>query len=343
MSSLPAHPPTRRAGEQVSSSNGSCHDAANPDRGAWPGRQTRWVAEHRAIFDFRITFTNDGEVTGRDFRLDVPSADVDRAAVGLLLVRHLGLLMVDQVELEPFRIVEEPHRGGRGLAGPAATEREIVELSHPIRDGMVTSPGLPGPEITDHLSRTEAEQAYGSGVTFHIGRLSLVTNTGTYVDSPFHRYADGADLAHMSLDRMVDLDGLVVRVGGTARRAVDAAQLAPFDVTGRAVLVQTGWDRHWETPDYGRANPHLTEAAATWLVEQGAALVGTDSVDIDDVDDRSRPAHSLLLAAGIPIVEHLCHLDRLPPHGFQFHAAPLAIEGLGTFPVRAYAIVEPTA
>jgi arylformamidase len=300
------------------------------------------VVDHRAIFDFRITFVNGGEITGRDFRLDVPSPDVDRSTVGTLLVRHLGLLMVDQVDLDPFRIVEEPHRGGRGLETAPAGHRRIVELSHPIRHGMVTYPGLPGPEITDHLTRAAAEHAYGPGVTFHIGRISMVANTGTYLDSPFHRYAEGADLAGLALDRLVDLEGVVVRVTGAPARAVDATQLAPFDVTGRAVLVHTGWDRHWESPAYGQANPYLTRAAAEWLVEQEPALVGIDSVNIDDVEDHSRPAHSILLAAGIPIVEHLRGLDQLPPHGFRFHAAPPAVEDFGTFAVRAYAIIDTT-
>jgi kynurenine formamidase len=142
------------------------------------------------------------------------------------------------------------------------------------------------------------------------------------------------------LDRLVDLEGVVVRVAGAPARAVDATQLAPFDVTGRAVLVHTGWDRHWESPAYGQANPYLTRAAAEWLVEQEPALVGIDSVNIDDVEDHARPAHSILLAAGIPIVEHLRGLDQLPPHGFRFHAAPPAIEDFGTFAVRAYAVID---
>jgi kynurenine formamidase len=221
-------------------------------------------------------------------------------------------------------------------------QRRIVELSHPIRHGMVTYPGLPGPEITDHLTRAAGEQNYGPGITFQIGRISLVGNTGTYLDSPFHRYADGPDLAGVPVERLVDLEGVVVRVAGADARAVDKAQLAPFDVAGRAVLVHTGWDRHWETPAYGQANPYLTRAGAEWLVEQGARLVGIDSVNIDDVEDRTRPAHSTLLAAGIPIVEHLRGLDELPSQGFRFHAAPPAIEAFGTFPVRAYAVIDTT-
>jgi arylformamidase len=297
------------------------------------------MGEYRAVFDFRIRFSNGGEMTGRDFRLDVPGPSADPAAVGLLLVRHLGVLMVDDVELDPFRIVEEAHRGGRGLERPAAPGAEIVDLSHPIRAGMVTYPGLPGPEITDHLTRAAAEERYGPGVTFQIGRISMVANTGTYLDTPFHRYDAAADLAATGVDRVAHLDGVVVRVAGASDRAVDVPQLAPYDVSGRAVLVHTGADRLWETPEYGRDNPYLTGAAATWLVQQGAGLVGIDSVNIDDVDDLRRPAHSALLAGGIPIVEHLCRLDRLPAEGFRFHAAPAPVEGLGTFPVRACAVV----
>lgn len=302
----------------------------------------RVVGEYRAVFDFRITFTNGGEITGRDFRLDVPGQDAGPSVVGALLVQHLGLLMVDRVELEPFQIVEEAHRGGRGTEGDVAAwaPRHVVDLSHPIKDGMVTYPGLPGPQIGDHLTRAASEEAYGPGITFHIGRISMVANTGTYLDSPYHRYADGDDLAAIPLQRLVDLDTIVVRVTGSGSRTVDVVQLAPFEVAGRAVLIHTGWDRHWGTSSYGSDNPHLTAAAAGWLVERGAALVGIDSVNIDDTDDRTRPAHSTLLAAGIPIVEHLCHLDQLPPGGARFHAAPPAIDGLGTFPTRAYAIIE---
>lgn len=299
------------------------------------------MGEYRAVFDFRITFTNGGELTGHEFRLDVPGPDAGPSDVGLLLVRHLGLLMVDRVDLEPFEIVEEAHRGGRGTvgAGEEGGPRRVVDLSHPISHRMMTYPGLPGPRISDHLTRAASEDAYGPGITFHIGRISMVGNTGTYLDSPYHRYAAGDDLAALSLQRLVDLDTVVVRVTGSGARAVDVAQLMPYETAGRAVLIHTGWDRHWGSPTYASGNPHLTAAAAAWLVEQGAVLVGIDSVNIDDVDDRTRPAHSTLLGAGIPIVEHLCHLDQLPPDGARFHAAPPAVDGLGTFPTRAYALI----
>ncbi len=219
------------------------------------------------------------------------------------------------------------------------TARRLVELSHPIEHGMVTYPGLPGPEISDHLTREASRAHYDAGTEFHIGRISMVANTGTYLDTPFHRLADGSDLAGVGLHSLADLEGLLVRVGDGSGRAIDRDSLLPHDVRGRAVLLHTGWDRHWGTPAYGVEAPFLTRAAARWLAEQKAALVGIDSLHIDDVGDGSRPAHTTLLAAGIPIVEHLCGLDQLPPRGFRFHAAPPRVRGMGTFPVRAYAVV----
>ncbi len=219
------------------------------------------------------------------------------------------------------------------------TARRLVELSHPIEHGMVTYPGLPGPEISDHLTREASRARYDAGTEFHIGRISMVANTGTYLDTPFHRLADGSDLAGVGLHSLADLEGLLVHVGVASGRAIDRDSLLPHDVRGRAVLLHTGWDRHWGTPAYAVEAPFLTRAAARWLAEQKAALVGIDSLNIDDVGDGSRPAHTTLLAAGIPIVEHLCGLDQLPPRGFRFHAAPPRVRGMGTFPVRAYAVV----
>jgi kynurenine formamidase len=176
-------------------------------------------------------------------------------------------------------------------------------------------------------------------VRFHIGRISMVANTGTYLDSPFHRFDGGADLARLPLERLAALDGVVVRLTGSRARAIGVAELLPYHVTGRAVLLHTDWDQHWGTPAYGIDAPFLTAEATRWLVDQRATLVGIDSVNIDDVGDRTRPAHTGLLAAGIPIVEHLCRLGELPPTGFAFHAAPPAVEQFGTFPVRAYAVI----
>ncbi|GIH25595.1 cyclase [Acrocarpospora phusangensis] len=214
----------------------------------------------------------------------------------------------------------------------------LVELSHPITPGMITYPGIPGPELGVHLSREESRGMYAPGTEFFIGTITLAANTGTYLDTPFHRYAEGPDLTGVPLDRMADLDGLVVAAEGLD--AVDVDHLKGLDVAGRAVLIHTGWDVHFGTDAYFSGHPYLTGEAAAWLAEEGAALVGIDSLNIDSTPPRgSRPAHSALLAAGIPIVEHLTNLGALPAAGFRFHAAPPMIAGMGTFPVRAYAIV----
>ena len=213
----------------------------------------------------------------------------------------------------------------------------LVDLSHPITDGMITYPGLPGPRIGVHLSREESRARYVES-EFHIGHIAMVANTGTYVDTPFHRYADGADLAATDLARLVDLDGVVVPA--TGQRAVGVATLKPHEVAGRAVLIHTGWARHWGTDAYAPGeHPYVTAEAVDWLVEQGVALVGIDSVNIDDTATGARAAHTGLLAAGIPIVEHLTGLERLPASGFRFHAPALPVVGMGTSPLRAYAVI----
>jgi kynurenine formamidase len=214
----------------------------------------------------------------------------------------------------------------------------IVDLSHSIEHGMVTYPGLPPPEIDDYLTREASRSRYAPGTEFHIGRISMVANTGTYLDSPFHRHADGTDLSTTPLERMAGLDGVVVDAVGFVEIGPDL--LRGVHVRGRAVLLRTDWSNRWDSDDYFVGHPHLTAEAATSLAGEGAALVGIDSLNIDGTETGERPAHTVLLGAGIPIVEHLCHLDQLPASGFRFHAAPPAVVGMGTFPVRAYAIVE---
>ena len=214
--------------------------------------------------------------------------------------------------------------------------RRFVELSHEIEDGMVTYPGLPAPVISDWLTRAASRARYGPGTEFHLGRIEMLANTGTYMDAPSHRFPDGADIAGYTLEQVADLPGIVIRASG---RAVTAASFAGIDVRGHAVLVHTGWDVHWRSARYGRGNPYLTADAARHLVAAGVALVGIDSLNIDDVDDGTRPAHTALLAAGLPIVEHLCGLAGLPEAGFRFFAVPVRVRGLGSFPVRAFAIV----
>ncbi|RCV53215.1 cyclase family protein [Marinitenerispora sediminis] len=216
----------------------------------------------------------------------------------------------------------------------------LVDLSHQIVAGMTTYPGLPGPVVEDHLSFEDSHRTYAPGTEFRIGRVSMVANTGTYLDTPAHRYRDGSDLADLELAKVADLDGVVI---DAVQREVGPEALEGVDVAGRAVLIRTGWDRHWRTERYGSdEHPYLSEAAAKALVAAGAVLVGIDSVNIDDISpaaDGARPAHSALLAAGIPVVEHLCLLDRLPTAGFRFFAVPVKVRGLGTFPVRAFAVV----
>jgi len=294
----------------------------------------------RAVFDFVITFSNGGGLRGEGFRLDLPRRDLPESEIAALLVAHLGLLMVEKVELGNLLLVEEPHRGSRGVPRPAVSQRRLVDLSHPIHHGLVTYPGLPAPEISDHLSREASAAKYAPGVTFQIGRISLVANTGTYLDSPWHRWADGPDLAGLPLEQLVDLEGVLLRATGTGRRGIEVLDLAPLEVRGKAVLLHTGWDVHFETPRDAQEAPFLSDAGAAWLVDQGAVLVGIDSTNIDDTGDAARPAHSRLLRAGIPIVEHLRGLEELPATGFRFSAVPPRIRGLGTFPVRAHAVVE---
>ena len=219
-------------------------------------------------------------------------------------------------------------------------EKGLVDLSHVIEAGMTTYRGLPGPQICDFWTREASAANYDDGSTFQIGRIDMIANTGTYVDSPFHRYADGCDLAGLKLSQLARLDGIVVRRPFEDGLATDAGDFEGLVVRGRAVLVHSGWDRHWRTDAYLTDHPFLTKAAATWLVEQGAAFVGIDSHNIDDTRERTRPVHSILLGAGIPIGEHLTGLGQLPDSGFRFSAVPPKIAGMGTFPVRAYAEVS---
>jgi arylformamidase len=216
----------------------------------------------------------------------------------------------------------------------------LIDLSHTIEHGMVTYKGLPAPLICDHLSREASRKVYAPGTEFQIGKIEMVGNTGTYIDSPFHRYADGKDLAQLSLEKLANLECVVARVDASGSRGV---RELPFDrahVRGRAVLVNTGWHRHWRTDQYFEGHPHLTRELAEWLADAGAALVGIDSYNIDSTDTGERPVHTVLLGREIPIVEHLRGLDALPASGSRFFAVPPKIRAFGTFPVRAYAVID---
>jgi arylformamidase len=205
----------------------------------------------------------------------------------------------------------------------------IVDLSHSISDGTITYPGLPAPKIADHLSRDASRAHYAEGTTFQIGRIEMVANTGTYVDAPSHRWEGGRDIAGLPLESVANLEGMLI----------DGTALTGQSFRGCAVLFRTGWSRHFATPQYGEGHPFLTGATADGLIRGGAALVGIDSLNIDDTRDRTRPVHTRLLQARIPIVEHLTALDMLPATGFRFFAAPAKFIGMGSFPVRAFAIV----
>ena len=216
---------------------------------------------------------------------------------------------------------------------------QLVDLSHVIEDGMITYTGLPGPVIRDHLSREASKSHYAEGTTFQIGKIEMVANTGTYIDAPFHRYEGEIDLSGLELASLANLDGIVFRVGSETR-SIDHDLFAGKDIRGKAVLIHTGWDRHWRTDAYFENHPFITRNAAEFLKSGGTALVGIDSLNIDDTADGFRPAHSILLRAGIPIVEHMCGLDQLPDEGFRFFAVPAPVKGMGSFPVRAFALFD---
>jgi len=223
---------------------------------------------------------------------------------------------------------------------PAAPENRarVVDLTHRIRAGLVTSPGLPAPVITPHLTREDSRGHYEPGTEFAMDVITMIGNTGTYLDSPFHRYADGPDLAGLELASLVELPTEVFHLTDLGARGIPASVLWDRDVRGKAVLLHTGWDRHFGTPAYGEDAPFLAADAVEYLVGQGAVLVGIDSLNIDEVVPHGpRPAHTGLLGAGIHVVEHLTNLGALPPSGARFTAAPPPVEGFGTFPVRAYA------
>ncbi|HEX5830102.1 MAG TPA: cyclase family protein [Gemmatimonadaceae bacterium] len=297
----------------------------------------------RVRFDFEVEFTNGGGLVGRDFRLDIQGDDITDEELAEYVVTDLRLLMVGHVRIRNRTVYVEPHRRATplGATQPAGTGRIFVDLSHTIEHGMVTYRGLPAPLVCDFLSREASRAVYAPGTEFQIGRIDMVANTGTYLDSPFHRFADGPDLSELELASLAELEGVIVRVTGQATRAITRATLlgalAGIDVRGKAVLVHTGWDEHWRTDRYFEGHPYLTSDAARQLAAAGAALVGIDSLNIDDTADDRRPVHTTLLGARIAIVEHLRGLARLPVTGFRFSAVPVKVKGMGTFPVRAYA------
>jgi len=219
-----------------------------------------------------------------------------------------------------------------------ASATQLIDLSHDVEHGMVTYKGLPAPIVCDFLSREASRTIYAPGTEFHIGKIEMVANTGTYIDSPFHRYADGKDLSELPLESLANLDAVVVRCVGRGR-SIGPDAFSGVEVRGRAVLVHTDWCSRWRTDAYFEGHTFLTADAASWLVERGARLVGIDSYNIDDTDDGRRPVHTALLGSEIPIVEHMRGLEALPDRDFRFSAVPVKVKKFGTFPVRAFAVV----
>lgn len=297
--------------------------------------------DKRACFDFEVEFSNGGGIQGQGFRLDIEGEDIADQALADYIVRDLRLLMVGAVRILNKTIITERHKR-QAAAAPMAADtagRLLIDLSHRVSDGEVVFPGLPPPRIGEHLSHEASRGRYAPGVSFQIGRVEMVANTGTSIDAPFHRYPGAIDVAGLPLASVADMDGVVVRLTGMAGRAIAREALAATAVRGRAVLLDTGQAARWGTPAYTHEPPFLTREGAQYLREQGAALVGIDAINIDDTADPERPAHSILLEAGIPIVENLAPLEPLPSEGFRFTAAPMRIAGIGAFPVRAWARV----
>lgn len=299
------------------------------------------MTEYRAHFDASVVFVNGGGLTAEAFRLDLPDGDVDEATVGRLFVQHLGLALVGSVTITGLTIVEEQHRGSRGIEkapSPRSGAARLVDLSHVIREGLVTYPGLPAPAFSPYLTREDSRAKYAPGTEFTMDVITMIGNTGTYLDSPFHRYEGGADLAGLELETLVDQPAEVFHLRDMTERGIPATVFLDRDLAGKAVLLDTGWDRHFGTPAYADGAPFLTAEGADHLLGQGVTLVGIDSLNIDDTESGGeRPAHSALLAGGIHVVEHLANLAGLPASGSFFSAVPPRVEAFGTFPVRAYA------
>jgi arylformamidase len=289
----------------------------------------------RVKFDFEVDFTNGGGIQGQDFRLDIAGDDISDKELADYIVKDMRLLMAGEVRILNKEIISEKHK--RQPGDGASDSPDHIDLSHTIYDGLITYKGLPAPIICDFLSREDSRERYAPGTEFQIARIDMVANTGTYVDCPSHRYADGKDLSEVNLQSFADLDGIVIRADHRKGIAIDASFFDGRALKDRAVLVHTGWDEHWDTDKYFENNPFLTEDAAVYLRDAGVRLVGIDSLNIDDTRGKSRPVHSTLLRAEVIIAEHLCNLGSLPDEGFTFNAVPPKVKGMGTFPVRAFA------
>ena len=267
--------------------------------------------------------------------MDIDGEAIDDTVLADYIVSDMQLLMVAEVKILNKHYIEEKHKRSPVNITPY---QNLVDLSHTVFNGLVTYKGLPAPIICDYLSRENSKQFYEEGTQFQIGKIEMVTNTGTYLDCPFHRFEDGKDLSQILLEQCAELDGITINAKDV--KAVGKEYFAGKELRNRAVLVYTGWAANWNTPAYFEGHPYLTEEAAIFLKESGVKLVGIDSHNIDNTSGKTRPVHTTLLGAGILIAEHLCNLDSLPESGYLFNAVPPKIEGAGTFPVRAYASLK---
>ena len=290
--------------------------------------------EHRVVFDFEVEFTNGGGIQGQDFRLDIEGETVSDEFLIRYLIADLRLLMVGKVNILNKYYIQEKHKR---KAVRKEMHEDLIDLSHVIFDGLVTYKGLPAPVICDFLSRENSLGKYEEGTTFQIGKIEMVSNTGTYIDCPFHRYEHGKDLSETALEAFANLQAITIQAQQVSEIGVEF--FINKDIRNKAILVHTGWSKHWNTDSYFEKHPFLTQEAAEYLRDCGVKLVGIDSHNIDDTSGNRRPVHTILLGSDILIVEHLCNLDKLPESNYLFSAVPPKFKGVGTFPVRAFATV----
>ncbi|MCJ7932659.1 MAG: cyclase family protein [Chryseobacterium sp.] len=293
--------------------------------------------DKRVQFDFEVYFTNGGSLKGEDFRLDIMGDDITDQELADYIIEDLRLLMAGKVTILNKKIFSEPHK--RKPVTPHSSPGRLIDISHTNEDGLIPYKGLPAPHICDYLSRENSRQLYEEGTEFQIGKIERATNTGTYIHCPFHRFENGEDLAETELKKFVELEAVVIRIPYSETLEITDDHLKNKEIRNKAVLINTGWDRHWNTEAYDENHPYLTRSAAEYLRDCHVQLVGIDSYNIDDTTGRSRPVHSILLGAGILIAEHLCHLNLLPDGQFTFTAVPPKFKGVGTFPVRAFASI----
>jgi kynurenine formamidase len=291
--------------------------------------------DKRVKFDFEIYFTNGGSLKGEDFRLDIDKDSFSDKELADYLVADMRLLMVGQIKILNKVVFAEQHK--RKPITQKTENSLLIDLSHTIEHGLVTYKGLPAPIVCDYLSRKDSKKFYEEGTEFQIGKIEMVTNTGTYLDCPFHRFSDGKDLSEIGLEAFTDLEGIKISVSFTETLAITKQHLEGFEIRNRAVLIHTDWSNHWNTEKYYENHPYLTKEAAEYLRDCQVKLVGIDSHNIDNTLTNSRPVHTTLLGAEILIIEHLCNLYLLPQEGFTFSAIPPKFKGVGTFPVRAMA------